>query len=92
MNIIAEYTENGHIYGLTDKPLQFLSATPYSVVFSTTEARSYCSSDLACTTCPFSSLVIEGNNISCQEPITKRPVYYLTLFGITQDTHPEYFI
>ncbi len=83
--MIAEFTKDGHRYGLTtEKPDSFYK--DYRVVFSLYKGgtRSSCAK-IHCDYCPFynpksSSVCVYDYN------------HYLPMFGIAQDTHPEYFI
>ena len=83
--MIAEFTKNGHRYGLTtEKPDPFYMN--YRVVFSLYKGgtRSSCA-EIHCDDCPF-------NNLRSSSVCVHDRNYYLSKFGIMQDTHPEYFI
>lgn len=91
--IVATYQHDAYTFGLSTEDLSFTEdyLGSYHVVFSLTGYRSSCSCNLSCTSCPFWHGLM--NDITCQEgPITKRDPYYLSLFGITHESHPEFFI
>lgn len=92
--LIATYRHGNHTFGLSTEDLSFTNAYSdnYHVVFSLTGYRGSCSEYLSCSSYPF---FYYGYNdpVACEEgPITKRDPYYLSLFGITRESHPEYFI
>lgn len=84
--MIAEFTKDGHRYGLTTKkPNPFYKG--YRIVFSLYKGgtRSFCT-NICCDACPF------GNpDFSCLWA-TYDHNYLLPMFGITQESNPEYFI
>ena len=91
--IVATYQHDAYTFGLSTEDLSFTEdyLDSYHVIFSLTGYRSSCSSYLPCSSCPFGNALM--NDVTCQEgPITKRNPYYLSLFGITRESHPEYFI
>ena len=90
--IVATYSHNNFIFGLATEALNFSGnyLNQHHVVFSLTGDRSFCVPELECSNCPFASRY--NNDGTCQNPITERDPYYLSLFGITQESHPEYFI
>ena len=90
--IVATYSHDNFIFGLATEDLDFRESylDQYHVVFSLTGNRSYCSSKLKCNSCPFAPK--HDNDVVCQKPITKRDPYYLSLFGISNESHPELFI
>ena len=91
--IVATYSHDNFIFGLATEPLDFCVnyVDQYHVVFSLAGDRSYCSSKLNCSSCPFARK--HDNDPNCQKnPITERDPYHLSLFGISKESHPEYFI
>ena len=92
--IIATYISehDASLFGLSDVPLNFdFIEAKYAAVFSLTGKRSYCNY-LNCKVCPFSHHVFNDTLPNCQFAITQRNPYFLSLFGITSDNNPEYFI
>ena len=84
--MIAEFTKYGHRYGLiAEKPDSFYK--DYRIVFSLYNggSRSFCT-NMCCDMCPFDS-----PDFSCLWT-TYDHNYLLRMFGITQESHPEYFI
>ena len=90
--IIATYNHSNFTFGLATEDLDFRDSylNQYHVVFSLTGGRSFCSSKLKCNSCPFASRY--DKDVACQKPITERDPYHLSLFGISKESHPEYFI
>ena len=90
--IVATYNHNNSIFGLATEDLDFRERylDQCNVVFSLTGNRGYCSSKLKCSSCPFAPK--HNNDTACQKPITERDPYYLSLFGISKESYPEYFI
>ena len=90
--IVATYSHDNFIFGLATEDLNFSEnySNQYHVVFSLTGDRSFCSPELGCGSCPFARK--HDNGPTCQTPITERGPYYLSLFGISKESHPEYFI
>ena len=90
--IVATYIHDNFIFGLATEDLNFSEnyLNQYHVVFSLTGGRSFCSPELECNSCPFAPRY--NNDVTCQNPITERDPYYLSLFGISKESHPEYFI
>ena len=90
--IVATYSHDNFIFGLATENLDFRDSylNQYHVVFSLTGDRSYCGPKLNCSSCPFA--LKHDNDADCQKPITERDPYYLSLFGISKESHPEYFI
>ena len=85
MSIIAEFTTPLGRFGLSsERWFPKDSYNEYYVVFSlhgTTRTR--CTLD--CRKCPL-------ENTPYTKPCCTTPEYFLPKFGITLDTHPEYFI
>ena len=91
--IVATYSHDNFIFGLATEDLNFSEnyLNQHHVVFSLTGDRSFCSPKLECSSCPFAPK--HDNDPNCQENlITERDPYYLSLFGISKESHPEYFI
>ena len=84
MSIIAEFTTPDGKFGLTDSSI-FPIPRPddYRVIFSIHNRRSKC--DLGCGTCPLDN---KHHTKACYST----PEHFLPIFGITLDSHPEYFI
>lgn len=83
--MIAEFTENGHRYGLTtEEPKAHYGH--YRIVFSLYNGgtRSSCIG-IDCSTCPFFN---PGSGYICAHDT----YHYLPKFGITRESHPELFI
>ena len=84
MHIIAEFITSLGKFGLTDSPISPVPRPDgYYVIFSTHRIRSRCGFD--CDTCP-----LENHN-----PVKAcyaTPEHFLPIFGITPESHPEYFI
>ena len=89
--IVATYSHDNFIFGLATENLDFSEnyLNQYHVVFSLTGDRSFCSPELECSSCPFAPWYDKD---TCQNSITERDPYYLSLFGISKESHPEYFI
>ena len=91
--IIATYRHGNYTFGLATEDLSFTRdyLDNYHAVFSLTGYRSSCSTYLPCSDCPF--YYGPSDTVACEEgPITKRDPRYLSLFGITRESHPEFFI
>lgn len=90
--IVATYSHNNFIFGLASEDLEFSEnyLNQYHVVFSLTGNRSHCSPILNCSSCPFAAK--HDNDPNCQNTITERDHYHLSLFGISKESHPEYFL
>lgn len=83
--MIAEFTENGHRYGLiTENPKSHYNY--YRIVFSLYKGgtKSSCSG-INCLNCPFFNPRSDYLCIHDKD-------YYLPKFGITRESHPELFI
>ena len=84
MHIIAELVTPLGKFGLTSSPtITTFCPKSYDVIFSTHCRRSSCWLD--CRVCPFDD---HPATTACHTT----PKYFLSKFGITPDTHPEYFI
>ena len=91
--ITATYQHGAYTFGLSTEDLSFTAdyLDSYHVIFSLTGYRSICSDHLSCSDCHF--YYGPSDTVACEEgPITKRDPRYLSLFGITRESHPEYFI
>lgn len=90
--IVATYSHDNFIFGLATEDLDFRESylNQYHVVFSLTGNRSSCSPKLECNSCPFASRY--DKDVACRNSITERDPYYLSLFGISKESHPELFI
>ena len=82
MTIIAEFTTPEGRFGLTDSSITPIPRIDgYVTIFSTHKRRSRCNYN--CTTCPLESPA---------KPCYATPEHFLPKFGITPESHPEYFI
>ena len=88
---------NGRLAALFNEPLnftdEFKGVYPITMSLDPAGQRGYChySDYNPCNSCPFHTPVGEDTH-NCQHSIIRRHPRYLQLFGITADTHPEYFI
>ena len=89
MNIIAVFTENDNVFGLTADPVNGnFYHNDFTAVFSlhNNGSRTSCHNLGRCssTECSLNS----PTTLPCYKDLR----HYLPKFGITQNTHPEYFI
>ena len=84
MTIIAEFTIPAGKFGLTHLNIfPILCPDDYIAIFSVHGKRSNC--QYYCTKCPL-------DNKQSVQPCFQTPEHFLPIFGITQESHPEYFI
>ena len=94
--ILATYHDGHNYFGLSDEDLKFLNYDDghhFAVVFSLTGTRSHCNENLSCGQCPFTSGHLDqSRGDTCQLPLVARNPRFLSLFGFTPESNPEYFV
>ena len=94
--ILATYHDGHNYFGLSDEDLKFLDykdANHFAVVLSLTGRRSHCSEILLCSQCPFTSEYLDQSmSDTCQLPLVARNPRFISLFGFTPESNPEYFV
>ena len=94
--ILATYHDGHNYFGLSDEDLKFLNYDDghhFAVVFSLIGTRSNCNENLLCGQCPFKSDHLDqSRGDTCQLPLVARDPKFLSLFGFTPESNPEYFV